>query len=59
MKPIPRTEETLLLRTDFGDEAAWVDLVSAVEATVGEFRAYVRPLSDPAFDGATMGDAAR
>jgi hypothetical protein len=54
MKPIPQTEATLLLRTDFADEAAWNDLVRAVSAPVGDFRAKVTALSDPAFDGATV-----
>src|SRR4051812_15373472 len=50
---IPETEETLLLRTDFTEDAAWEALCAAVQAPVREFRAYVTPISDRAFDGAT------
>ncbi len=53
MKPIPKTSDTLLLRTDFQDELAWKNLVAAIEAPRGEFRACVSPVSDEAFDGAT------
>jgi hypothetical protein len=34
------------LRTYFGDEAAWDALCAAVQAPVGEFRAYVTPVND-------------
>ena len=30
MKPLPQTEETLLLRTDFSNEAVWREICSAV-----------------------------
>jgi hypothetical protein len=53
MKAIPQTEQSLLLRTDFSDDAAWTALCSAMQQEVGEFRAYVTTLNDPAFDGAT------
>lgn len=53
MKPLPETEETLLLRADFTDDAAWESVCAAVREPVGEFQAYVECISDPAFDGVT------
>ena len=54
MKPLPRTEYALLVRTHFGDDDAWDDLRRRVEEprTVEGFRAYVDFLSDPQYDGA-------
>ena len=54
MKTLPKTENSPLLRTDFADESAWAALVAAVGKPIGEFRAYVTPVSDPAFDGASI-----
>jgi hypothetical protein len=54
VKRIPSTENSLLLRTDFSDDAAWEGLCAAVQAPVGEFRADVTRVSDRAFDGATL-----
>jgi hypothetical protein len=56
VKPIPRTKNSLLLRTDFSDEAAWAALCAAIQSPVGEFgfRASVSCVSDRAFDGATL-----
>jgi hypothetical protein len=56
MKNLPATENTLLLRTDFSDESAWVALCEAIRApqTPDEFFACVTPVSDHAYDGATV-----
>jgi hypothetical protein len=51
---IPKTENALLLRTDFSDDAAWGALCVAIQEPVDEFRAYVSPVSDTAFDGAAV-----
>jgi hypothetical protein len=59
MKRIPKTENSLLLRTDFSDDAAWDRLCAAVQAPVGDFRAYVSPISDPQFDGLTVNELVR
>jgi hypothetical protein len=48
---LPDTNDSLVLRTDFSDEAAWARLCQEIEAPVGPFRAYVSFLSDPAFEG--------
>ena len=56
MKTLPATEKTLLLRTDFFDESAWVALCEAVQAPQppDAFRALITSVSDPAYDGATV-----
>ena len=59
MKPIPKTEHSLLLRVDYADDAAWNALCAAIQQPVGEFRAYVTPVSDPAYDGATVAEIVR
>jgi hypothetical protein len=55
MKKLPKTENSLLLRTDFTDEATWARLCEAVQLPGEEgFRAYVDCISDPAYDGLTV-----
>ena len=56
MKQIPKTENTLVLRTDFTDEKTWKDICQTISTAVKiddttEFKAYVDFVSDPAFDG--------
>jgi hypothetical protein len=53
MKQIPATENSLVLRTDFSDDAAWNSLCATIQEPVGEFQAYVDCISDPDFDGLT------
>ncbi len=50
-KKIPATEDTLVLRTDFSDDAAWKSLQSLLENTDDEFAPGLDFISDPAFDG--------
>ena len=54
MPTLPRSHSSLLVRTDFTCDDAW-DLVSdeAQREYKDGFRAYLEPVSDPAFDGAT------
>jgi len=56
MKSLPQTDDPLLLRTSFADEAAWTELCAAIQAPSGEeqFRAYVTPISDRAYDGVSL-----
>jgi hypothetical protein len=54
MIALPKTDNTLLLRTDFHSDEAWNSLCARVTAMVGEFRAYVTPLSDVAFVDASV-----
>jgi hypothetical protein len=57
VKTLPKTENALLLRTDFSDEAQWAALCEAVEAPSKEgFQANVECISDPAYDGLTVGE---
>jgi len=53
VKELPRTENALVVRTDFSDAAAWDAVCRAIQEPVGEdeFRAYVDFLSDPGYDG--------
>jgi hypothetical protein len=51
---IAETENTLLLRTHFGDDAAWKKLCAAITKPVGEYQAYVTPLSDARYDGLSV-----
>ena len=54
MKNIAETEKSTVLRTDFSDDSIWQLVCSAIEEPVGEFRAYVTFVSDPAFNGITV-----
>jgi hypothetical protein len=55
VKKLPKSDHSLLLRTDFSDDAAWTALCEAVQVTNEDgFRAYVDCLSDPAYDGLTV-----
>jgi hypothetical protein len=51
MKDLPDSDEALVLRTDFSDEAAWVEVCREIEAPSGEHRAYVYFVSDADFAG--------
>jgi hypothetical protein len=53
MTMIPRTKDSLVLRTDFSDDAAWTSICEAVCQPVGDYRAYVDCVSDPQFNGLT------
>jgi hypothetical protein len=55
VKPLPKTQNSLVLRTDFSDDAAWDALCAAIQKPTEEgFKAYVDYLSDPAYDGLTV-----
>lgn len=51
MKTIPDTENTLIIRTDFSDQAAWEQLCAEIRKPVSifQFVAYVNYLDDPEF----------
>jgi hypothetical protein len=51
MKPIPETNGSLVLRTDFSDSATWDAVCSNIQAPQSEFRAYVHFISDRDYDG--------
>lgn len=56
MKPIPRSDNSLVLRTDFSDAVAWESLCTAIREPAGKykFRAYVEFVSDPEYDRIDM-----
>ena len=55
MKNLPRTENSLLVRTDFSDDAAWVALCDAArEESEDGFQARLECVSDRAYDGLTI-----
>ena len=56
MRPIPETDNALVLRTDFSNEAAWEDARSAITEPVGDFEAHVTFVSDPAYEGISKSD---
>jgi hypothetical protein len=56
MRPIPETENALVLRTDFSSEAAWKDVQGAITAPVGDFEAHVTFVSDPEYEGIRKSD---
>ena len=52
MPPLPRLNSSLLVRTDFTSDDAWHELSDETQQENEDgFRAYVEPVSDPAFDG--------
>jgi hypothetical protein len=54
MKPLPRDTGSLVVRTDFSDQAAWKAIRKAIETPNEEgFAAYAEFLDDPAYAGAT------
>ena len=55
MKPLPETDSSILLRTDFSDDAAWTALGEAVQAPSEDgFQALVDCISDPTYSGLTV-----
>jgi hypothetical protein len=55
MKQIPQTENPLILRTDFSNQAAWQKICAEIQEPVGifGFRAYVEFLDDAEYAGTT------
>lgn len=57
MKPLPEADETIVLRTDFSDHAAWEALKEVIIAPDWmEFQAEVEFIDDPEYDGVTIED---
>lgn len=55
VKALPTIETSLLLRTDYSDDAAWASLCEAVQRPNEDgFTASVRCISDPAYDRLTV-----
>jgi hypothetical protein len=55
MKPIPQTENPLVLRTDFSNQAAWERICAIIQKPVGifRFRANVEFVNDIEYAGIT------
>ena len=55
MKQLPQTENPLVLRTDFSNQAAWETIIVAIQRPVGifRFRANVEFLDDIEYAGIT------
>jgi hypothetical protein len=55
VKKPPSSDKSLLLRTDFSDDAAWAAVCEAVQAPSEEgFQAHVDCVSDRAYDGLSV-----
>lgn len=53
MSTLPKTDVSLLVRTDFTDDGAWEQLRNEAQAVNEDgFRAYIEPVSDQGFEGA-------
>lgn len=54
MRPLPSTQDSLLVRTDFTDERAWqAARAAALAENEDGFRAYVEVVDEPRLAGAT------
>jgi hypothetical protein len=53
-KALPSSNQSLVIRTDFSNDAAWHVVVSEVRQPVDGFYAYVDLVDDRAFDGLTV-----
>lgn len=57
MTSLPSTDDSLLVRTDFGDESAWLRTREAALAENEDgFRAYVAVVDEPSLDTASWED---
>ncbi len=54
MKKLPATENALLIRTDFGDEAAWKRLVKAARKPSDPFIFNMEVVNNKEYSGATV-----
>ena len=56
MKQLPKTSNSPVVRTDFGEQRAWEAICAEIERPSDEgFLAQVEFIEDRAFDGATLG----
>jgi hypothetical protein len=54
VKSLPESDDSLVLRTDFSDDAAWEEVRAAISAPVGDFQAYVEFVNDPQYEDLTV-----
>lgn len=53
---LPESEVSLVVRTDFSDDAAWEEVRRAIAAPVGNFQAHVEFVDDLQYEDLTVGD---
>jgi hypothetical protein len=55
VKPLPKTDHSLLLRTNFSEDASWTALCEAIRRPSEDgFTASIDGVSDPDYDGLTI-----
>ena len=54
MKPLPGSDQALVVRTDFSNDAIWNAIVAAIRQPVDGFYASVDFVDDRAFDGLSV-----
>jgi hypothetical protein len=54
VKSLPETIDSLVLRTDFSDDAAWEEVRTVIAAPVGDFRAFVEFVDDREYGDLTV-----
>ena len=54
MMRLPESNQALVVRVDFSDDAAWSTICAIIREPVDGFFAYVDFVNDPAFDGVTL-----
>ena len=54
MKPLPKSDQALVVRTDFSDDAVWRAIVAKLGEPVDGFFAYVDFVDDAAYRGLTV-----
>lgn len=56
MKPISNSENPLVLRVDFTNQAIWEEICRIIQDPVDDFYAYVEFRNDPEYEGITQDD---
>lgn len=54
MSELPKTKKSIVLRTDFTNDAAWSAVCSTISTPAGDFRVSVEFVSDAQFDQLTI-----
>src|SRR5215208_330327 len=53
VKQLPDSDQSLVVRTDFSDDATWAEVRTAFAAPVGDFQAFLEFVDDREYDGAS------
>lgn len=54
VKALPESEVSLVVRTDFSEDAAWEEVCDAISTPVGDFQACVTFVDDRAYEDLTV-----